>query len=221
MPHARHFPPRMQPARCLVAGLAAAWLLLNTAQAQPAAAAAPDRAATALAHQVMAQADAGGRPFAIVDKQAARMVVFHPDGRQAGSTAVLLGRDRGDGSAPGVGDRAQTGSLRPGDATTPAGRFDTHPGHNVTGEDVLWMDHAAALAVHRVRPGPGLASRLRRLATTGGADKRVTAGCVVVPVAFYEHVVRPVLGLRPVVVYVIPEDGNAQGLWQQRERGSL
>lgn len=147
------------------------------------------------------------RPFAIVDKRAATLAVFHANGHLAGLSAALLGRDRGDTSAAGVGERAQHGALRPGDATTPAGRFFTQPGHNHTGETVVWLDLPAAFAIHRLRPGASHAARARRLASADPHDNRVSEGCVVVPEVFFRHVVLPVLGRQPATVYVLPEAG--------------
>lgn len=158
----------------------------------------------------LAAGPATDRPWAVVDKANARLTVFHADGRLAGSTPALLGRDLGDRSVPGVGERAQTGRLRPGDRTTPAGRFDATPGRNTQGEAVVWVDYAAAFAIHRVRPGPGLADRLRRLASAWPDDNRVSAGCVVVPVDFYLSVVQPVLGQGRSTVFVLPDHGHAQ-----------
>jgi hypothetical protein len=165
-----------------------------------------------LAERVQQSADHGHRPYAIVDKNAAVLFVFDAEGRLAGSSTALLGRDRGDGSAPGVGERAQTGRLRPGDATTPAGRFVSAPGRNLGGEAVVWLDWSAALAIHRLRSGASLAERTRRLASRDPRDKRASAGCVVVPAAFFDAVVQPLLGRGPGVVYVMPEQGTAAAL---------
>jgi hypothetical protein len=119
----------------------------------------------------------------------------------------LLGSDYGDEAAAGVGERTQRRALRPGDATTPAGRFVTQPGHNHTGEAVVWVDLQAAFAIHRLRPGRSRAERERRLASAFPRDKRISEGCVVVAAAFFEHVVLPVMGRHPAVVYVLPEAG--------------
>lgn len=162
-----------------------------------------------LAQQVRDSGDHRQRPFAIVDKRAAQLVVFHANGRLAGSTAALLGSARGDDTAAGVGERAQQGALRPGDATTPAGRFLTQPGHNHTGEAVVWADIDAAFSIHRLRPGRAQAARARRLDSTDPSDNRVSEGCVVVTVAFFKDVVLPVLGRQAAVLYVLPEDGLA------------
>jgi hypothetical protein len=172
-------------------------------------------AAGEFARRLLAADDAGGQPFAIVDKRAAQMVVFHADGSLAGTTAVLLGSVRGDHSVPGVGERASAQRLRPGDSTTPAGRFETSPGHNLSGEAVVWVDYAAALAIHRLRSGASEVGRARRLASARTDDNRASAGCVVVPVAFYETVVQPLLGRHPGVLYVMPEHGPWQTLWRE------
>jgi hypothetical protein len=160
-----------------------------------------------MAKRVQAQADHAMRPFAIVDKRAAMLAVFHADGRLAGSTAALLGSVYGDNSVIGVGERAQRRALEPGDATTPAGRFVTQPGHNHMGEEVVWVDLQAAFAIHRLRPGPSRAARAQRLASADPGRKRVSQGCVVVSVAFFTGVVLPLIGRQPAVVYVLPEGG--------------
>lgn len=160
-----------------------------------------------LAQRVLNTTDHAGQPYAIVDKRAAQLAVFHADGRLAGSTAALLGSVYGDSTVAGVGERTQRGALQPGDATTPAGRFVSQPGHNHLGEEVVWVDLEAAFAIHRLRPGPSSASRTRRLASADADDKRVSHGCVVVSVAFFTRVVLPVIGRQPAVVYVLPEAG--------------
>jgi hypothetical protein len=160
-----------------------------------------------LARRVRDSADHAMRPFAIVDKRAALLAVFHGDGRLAGSSAALLGSVYGDNSVAGVGERAQRGTLNAGDATTPAGRFLTQPGHNHMGEQVVWVDLQSAFAIHRLRPGPTRAARAQRLASADPGNKRVSQGCVVVSVAFFTGVVLPLMGHQPAVVYVLPEAG--------------
>jgi hypothetical protein len=186
----------------------AVYSVVEAAAAGPASARL-DGAAAQLAEQVQQRADHDDRPYAIVDKRAAMLFVFHADGRLAGSSSVLLGRDRGDVSAPGVGERAQNGRLQPGDATTPAGRFVSTPGRNRDGDDVVWVDWSAAFAIHRLRAGAARADRERRLASPDPRGKRSSAGCVVVPVAFFDAVVTPLLGRGAAVVYVMPEAGPA------------
>lgn len=189
----------------------------NPAQQRPAkeplpAAASETPAMRSLARNVLAFADHRGGPFAIVDKQAATITVYRADGTPAGVSAVLLGRAFGDHSVPGVGERTQLNRLRPGDQTTAAGRFDSEPGRNASGEAIVWLDYDNALAIHRLRPGPAREQRAARLASTKLQDRRISSGCVVVPGAFFDAVVQPLLGSARGVVYVMPEDGAAGGL---------
>jgi hypothetical protein len=158
--------------------------------------------------------DAHGRPFAVVDKRAAHIYVFHGDGRLAGHSPALLGSTRGDHTVTGVGLRAQTGDVGPDERTTPAGRFDAVPGRNASGEHVVWVDYDSAFAIHRLRPGFSYGPRASRLATAASADKRVSWGCVVVPVAYYRGLVERVLGASRSVVYVLPETSRLQAVFQ-------
>lgn len=161
---------------------------------------------------VLALRDHDGRVFAIVDKQRAQLHVFDAMGRLWGSTAVLLGQARGDGSAPDVGRNTQDGHVPLHQRTMPAGRFVAAPGMNLQGETVVWVDYDAAFAIHRLRPGASQAPRLARLATPTPADNRASWGCVVVPVRFYLDVVAKLLGRGASVVYVLPEQGGGAQL---------
>ncbi|WP_255440596.1 L,D-transpeptidase [Caenimonas sedimenti] len=156
---------------------------------------------------VLRHGDHGGRPFAVVDKRLARIYVFDGQGRLTGETAALLGQTWGDHTVPGVGERAQTGSVRPDERTTPAGRFDSMPGRNLKGEAVIWVDHASAFAIHRLRPDAAQRARQIRLATASPDDNRASLGCVIVSVRFYEDIIEPTLGRSRSVVYVLPETG--------------
>jgi hypothetical protein len=166
----------------------------------------PSTEARRLVEWALRTSNARGQPFAVVDKRAAHIYVFHADGRLAGHSPALLGSAPGDHTVPGVGQRAQTGHVPPEERTTPAGRFEAMPGENNTGEHVVWVDYASAFAIHRLRPGFAYQARASRLTTVQASDKRVSWGCVVVPVSFYEQVVEPVLGRARSVVYVMPED---------------
>lgn len=165
-----------------------------------------------VAHRVLRSGDHRGMPFAIVDKKDARLYLYSPRGRLLGATAVLLGMARGDHSVPGVGDLPPA-RIPPADRTTPAGRFMTEPGRNLDGEDVVWFDYHAGLAIHRVRANAAQQARLQRLESNSPEATRVSAGCIVVPVAFYESVVRPLLGQRRGVIYVLPETSAARDLF--------
>jgi len=142
--------------------------------------------------------------FVIVDKKDARVYVFDADARLRGSTPVLLGSARGDDSVPGIGARP-IADVRPQERTTPAGRFVAERGRNALGEDVVWVDYAAAVSMHRVRTTNPKERRLERLATQTTDDKRISYGCINVPVAFYETYIRPAFAGGPGIVYVMPD----------------
>src|SRR5258706_1814190 len=156
------------------------------------------------AQWVLDTRDNKGMPFAIVDKKGARLYLFTRPGRMVAATPALLGLARGDHSVPGIGD-IPPALIPAADRTTPAGRFVTEPGHNLDGEDVVWMDYDAGLAIHRLRPDAAQEARLARLASGVPDAHRVSAGCVVVPVDFYESVVQPMFGKGSGLVHVLPE----------------
>jgi hypothetical protein len=161
---------------------------------------------------VVAGDDHQGLPFAVVDKRRARLHVFDARGHWRGTSAVLLGETPGDQSAPDVGEHTQEGHVPLAERTTPAGRFLAQPGHNQHGEPIVWVDYHAAFAIHRVRPGASHALRVSRLASPSPEGKRLSWGCVVVPVKFYLGVVAPLLGRGRSVVYVLPEEGRPADL---------
>lgn len=161
--------------------------------------------AVRLVDWVQSTGDHRGRPFAVVDKRMARIYVYDGAGVLVGHSEALLGATLGDHTVPGVGNRAQNGTVGADERTTPAGRFDSVPGRNLTGEHVVWADYDSAFAIHRLRPGRSEAPRATRLGTETPDDNRVSYGCVVVPVPFYEKVVQRVLGASRGVVYVLPE----------------
>ncbi|MCR5884183.1 L,D-transpeptidase [Rhizobacter sp. J219] len=165
-------------------------------------------------HQwVLDSGDHRQRPFAVVDKRAARIFVFDAEGQLLGTTPVLLGQGLGDHSVPGVADIADLNRIPVADRTTPAGRFASQPGRNLRGEAIVWFDYAAALAIHRLRPGSSEAGRLARLDTASPDDNRASLGCVVVPPAFFDEVVAPSLGRQRGVVYVLPEQQPVQAIF--------
>lgn len=169
--------------------------------------------ARAVTRWILDTHDNQGKPFAVVDKKAARLNLHDPDGRLIASTPVLLGLARGDTAIADIAQRAPS-SLRPSERTTPAGRFETQPGRNLQGEDIVWLDYAASLAIHRLRPSPAREHRAQRLASATADDNRISLGCVVVPVTFYLTQVAPLLGHAPAVVYVLPEDGAALAFFE-------
>ncbi len=165
-----------------------------------------------VASWVVTTADHAGLPFAIVDKRGARISIYESDGRLIGSSAALLGIDPGDVSVPGLAHRAPS-SLTAGERTTPAGRFESQPGHNDKGEAIVWIDYDASLAIHRLRPAPAHERRPQRLDSPTSEDNRISLGCIVVSADFYLSVIEPILGQRRGVVYVLPESSPVQAMF--------
>jgi len=164
----------------------------------------PSRDARQLADWVVDSGDNLNLPFVIVDKTNAKVFVFDAGGRIRGAAPALLGAARGDHSVPGIGER-ELSAIRAADRTTPAGRFVAALGRNFRGEDVLWVDYDTAVSLHRVITSNPKERRLHRLATPTPKDNRISYGCINVPVAFYETVVRPAFTGTEGIVYVLPE----------------
>lgn len=182
-------------ARIVGGGILAAWSMAVAAQA--------------VAPRPDANDALDGRPFAVVDKQAATLAVYAADGRLLGSASALLGLTPGDAQAPGSRGKAPE-ALSLQERTTPAGRFEAQPGHNIHGERIVWIDYEASLAIHRLRPAPAHERRPQRLASANPREHRITLGCVVVDPAFFDGVVLPSLGSGAGgLVYILPERGSA------------
>jgi hypothetical protein len=186
----------------------------SVAAAQPSALAGLQASDDALfaEHWIRTEGDNHDRPFAIVDKKAARIYVFGPTGQLVGTSSTILGLARGDVPVPGAGQKDPS-KLLPFERKTPSGRFTSQPGKNLSGEDVVWVDYDTGIAIHRVRPGRSQATRLHSLASDESDDKRLSAGCVVVPVDFFTSIVQPTLGHGRGTVYVLPEDGPVQAMF--------
>ena len=168
---------------------------------------------------VLDSGDHQGQPFAVVDKKDARIYVFEGTGRLLGVSPVLIGLASGDLAVPDIAHRIPA-SLQPGERTTPAGRFDSEPGHNDKGEAIVWVDYEASFAIHRLRPAPATERRGERLVSPNAAEHRISYGCVVVPGEFYDNVVATSLGKRRGVVYVLPETRSARAMFGAFELGA-
>ena len=179
----------------------------------------PDEAQR-FARGVLESNDHRRRPFAVVDKKQARLVLYAADGRVLGAAPVLLGLQPGDHAVRGVGKKPLS-AIRPEERTTPAGRFETEPGRNLAGERLVWFDYAEGLALHRLRPAPARERRAERLASATPADNRISLGCVVVDPAFYASVVQPVLGRQPGVIYVLPEHQPLAAVFERQVLAGL
>jgi hypothetical protein len=148
--------------------------------------------------------DNHGLPFVIIDKINAQALAFDGQGVLVGAAPVLLGLAHGDESPPGIGERALR-DIPPHDRITPAGRFTATFGENLAGSDILWVDYDTAISLHRVITGTAADRRLSRLATPTADDNRISYGCINVPIAFYEEIVRPLFSPTAGIVYILPE----------------
>lgn len=165
-----------------------------------------------LAEWVIASNDNRGLPFIIVDKRAAELLLFDRSGTVRAATSVLLGLARGDESPAGIGDR-KLSAIAPAERITPAGRFVAAPGKNLRGQDILWIDYGAAVALHKatdVQPGLTARDRLARLASSSPGAKRITYGCVNVSPAFYDRYVRATFSQTTGIVYILPEERSVR-----------
>ncbi len=165
-----------------------------------------------VADWIVRTGDNQGLPFIVVDKKATRVFMFDGTARLRGATTALLGLARGDDSAPGVGDR-KLSDIPPQQRTTPAGRFVASLGLNLRGQDILWVDYDTALALHRVLDGSTRQGRLERASARSPVDRRITFGCINVPVSFYETVVRPQFVGSAGVVYILPETRSVEAVF--------
>lgn len=142
--------------------------------------------------------------FMIIDKKNAKIFVFSPEGRLKGAAPALLGAAVGDDSVPGIGDR-KLSSILPEERTTPAGRFVAALDHNLGGKDILWVDYANAISLHRVVTSNAKENRAQRLITPTIADNRISYGCINVPAGFFNKVVIPTFRKTNGIVYILPE----------------
>ena len=164
----------------------------------------PTADARRMADWVVTRRDNGQMPFMVLDKRDARLYVFEPDGHLIDQTPVLLGSAHGDETYPGIGD-VPIAQVRPYQRTTAAGRFVTRPGLDADHTDVVWLDYDAALAMHRVINKVKAERRLQRLASADPKVRRISWGCINIPIAFFDSHISPVFGKRSGVTYVIPE----------------
>ena len=156
-----------------------------------------------LAGWIVASGDNEGYPFAIIDKDAAQVLVFGGDGRLRGAAPGLFGSAVGDHSAPGIAGLA----LReiPGrDRTTPAGRFVGGFGPSIDAGRVLWVDYDSAVSMHPTATGVPAERRPECLASATPDDNRISHGCINVAPGFYEQVVSPTFE-RGGVFYILPD----------------
>jgi hypothetical protein len=155
-----------------------------------------------LAGWIVASGDNQGYPFAIIDKGAAQIFVFGPDGRLRGAAPGLFGSAIGDHTVTGIAGFALR-DIPAEDRTTPAGRFVGGFGPSIGGGRVLWVDYDSAVSMHPLIEGPA-ERRAERLASPSPDDNRITHGCINVSPAFFESIVSPTFASGG-VFYVLPD----------------
>lgn len=149
------------------------------------------------------------KAFVLIDKKQARLYVFDPKGKLKGDAPILLGKAVGDHTVPGIGTKPMS-QIEEDEKTTPAGRFLARPGKNTSGEDIIWIDYNAAVSMHRMRKVKEEEKRAERMATPEPDDNRISYGCVNVPAAFYDKVLKPTVLRQGAFVYVLPETRTPQ-----------
>lgn len=157
--------------------------------------------------------DHKGLPFIIIDKVNARAVAFDRTGKLLQTTPVLIGMGVGDKFAPGVVDLDMHHTL-PAQRITPAGRFFADEGRNLEGQTVLWIDYDAGIALHKIPEKKTKQRRHERMVSPDPAQHRITYGCVNVPPAFYDRVVRAHFKARGGIVYVLPDSAPVQAVFK-------
>ena len=162
------------------------------------------QASVYLANWVLDSGDNQQMPFVIIDKKAAKVYVFDALGQLTGAAPALLGLAVGDDSIPNIGTMALA-SIKPEQRTTPAGRFVASLGKNIHNKEILWVDYDAAISLHRVVTSSPKERRLQRLESQNPLERRISYGCINVPVKFYEQVVSPTFTGTNGIVYVLPD----------------
>jgi hypothetical protein len=211
--------------RVFCLGVVAARLFISPAFAQEIAPPVPETVAPAAAHVprhasitsrntpdtvkkmadwVVDSSDNRGAPFMIVDKPEAKVFVFDKTGEMLGTASVLVGLAPGDDSVPGIGTMPLA-KITPDMRTTPAGRFVATLGHDLGKLNVLWVDYATAISLHRVINTKPAERRLDRIVSKVPADHRISYGCINVPIKFFDSVVDPTFKDTHGIVYILPE----------------
>lgn len=176
-----------------------------------------------VAHWVVDSGDNLHKPFVIVDKREAQVFVFDAQGLLRGESSALLGLAIGDHSVPGIGTK-KLSAIRPEERTTPAGRFVANLDKSLKGEEILWVDYDTAISMHRVVTSNAKERRAQRLASSSPSERRISYGCINIPVKFYENVLSPAFTGTDGIVYVLPETRTARevfGSYDVEEGGSL
>ena len=157
-----------------------------------------------MADWVVDSGDNKNMPFVILDKKEAKVYVFHAHGGLRGAAPVLLGITVGDDSFPGVGSKPLR-DVKPEEKTTPAGRFVAASDKNIKGADIVWIDYDSSVSMHAVVKGTPVERRTERLASPLPSERRISFGCVNVPVNFFKTALHASFKKTDGIVYVLPE----------------
>jgi hypothetical protein len=145
-------------------------------------------------------------------------VAFYSAGRRLRSTPVLVGMGVGDTFEPGVVEMDMY-LTKPSQRITPAGRFIAEEGVNLAHERVLWVDYDSGIALHKIPAKKTAQRRHERMRSAQPADHRITYGCINVPPAFYDQVVRKHFTAKGGVVYVLPDSLPLKAVFKSYDVG--
>jgi hypothetical protein len=165
-----------------------------------------------IADWVVDSADNKNMPFVVLDKKEAKVFVFHAHGGLRGAAPVLLGITVGDDSFPGVGNKPLS-QVKPEEKTTPAGRFVAASDKNIKGADIVWIDYEGAVSFHAVVKGKPEERRAERLASPLPSERRISFGCVNVPVNFFKTALLASFKKSDGIVYVLPETRSTKQMF--------
>jgi hypothetical protein len=154
---------------------------------------------------VTASRDNGDRPFIVIDKVTAEVLLFDDQGLLLGITPALLGIAHGDDATPGIGGK-ELNEIGPAEKTTPAGRFMARIGPAKGDQQVLWVDFNTSVALHPVITTNPKERRVARLQSETPRDNRITFGCINVPREFFEELVHPLFKEGGGIAYILPEN---------------
>ncbi|BBD98315.1 hypothetical protein SAMIE_1018160 [Sphingobium amiense] len=157
--------------------------------------------------------DNGRLPYAIIDKQSARIWLFNAKGERIADAPVLIGIMAGDDATPGIGAKSLA-EIGPAEKTTPAGRFLAKFGVAAGKTRVLWVDYATSVALHTIPPGNPKEKRVARMLSPDIADNRITFGCINVPKRFYAQV-SPLFAKKGGYVYILPDIKQPEDVFPQ------
>ncbi|SFR96426.1 L,D-transpeptidase [Sphingomonas jatrophae] len=158
-----------------------------------------------VADWIAASGDNRALPYAVIDKQAASLILYDAKGKPLEQVPVLIGIAPGDDATPGVGSK-KLGEIGPAEKTTPAGRFLAKFGYAAGRQRVLWVDYTNSVAIHAIPADAAKTEQRReRMLSPAADDNRITFGCINVPHAFYGAKLRPVFQKKGGYVYVLPD----------------